>query len=108
MSDPEFGRPVEVFDALPAEGEAATRTSETLRTSIGASIQSILDAQTDDILRKAPAAGLKQSLPKGTRFGSLGHTRGAAFVRCGGRSVEEQMTIHTGIRPGQREATYPD
>lgn len=41
MGDPEFGRPVEVFDALPVEGEAATRTSETLRTSIGASIQSI-------------------------------------------------------------------
>lgn len=46
MSDPEFGRPVEMFDALLAEGEAAKRTSETLRASIGAQIQSILDRQT--------------------------------------------------------------
>lgn len=105
MSDPEFGRPVEMFDALLAEGEAATRTSETLRASIRASIQSILDAQTDDILLKAPAAGLKQSLPKGTRLGSLGQTRLRTVHDLVTASVAEIGAV-PGIGPQSAQAIF--
>lgn len=63
MNDSELERPTEMFDALFAEAEAATQAAVSLRASIRGSVHAVLDAQADDILRKAPAAGLKQSLP---------------------------------------------
>lgn len=54
MSDTVLERPVEMFQALFAEHDATTRALDVLRASIRSSIQSVLDAQTDDIFTRHP------------------------------------------------------
>lgn len=105
MSDSELERPTEMFDALFAEAEAATQAAVSLRASIRGSVHAVLDAQADDILRKAPAAGLKQSLPKGTRLGSLEQTRLRTVLDLAKSSPAEIGAV-PGIGPQSAQAIH--
>lgn len=105
MSDSELERPSEMFDALFAEAKAAMQAAVSLRASIRGTVHAVLDAQADDILRKAPAAGLKQSLPRGTRLGSLEQTRLRTVLDLAKSSPAEIGAV-PGIGPQSAQAIH--